>query len=533
MTYKTAIHILYAYLFSYFIIAVFTLMANSQSTTWDASLCLKMTDNGYKHIPFNYYTHPNPQNLNEDQYEFVTWWSPGQFALPLLIVKCLNVRLAAAIKLLTLFCLVISALGIFRLFKQLIRRQNSQIAPLSIQAFCLACVAFILALPFFWGNLNFYDGGGILSLAYCPWFLYWVVKHNGITALNLLILLLLGLIGFFLKSSFTSVFIGAVLYLFLVNSISSFSTSKDRDFKIIVNAFYLGSLLVIYILTVKFAFLSHNRGISDSSAGLRIQPRVVFFPFNAPLLCLLSLDRLNKTYQWMLVSVLSLPVYYVVLKSKHINLVLKCALISFVGGCICFYLFIYFVNYDVSYELRHFRIASILLTPALFLVFWNLPRFRYLSCGLTALYFAVNSFGYIENFIRTTKSPEPIYTVSGLRSAYPAELLKEIHRLDHNTVKNHDIFFLRSDDPAIALEVRNSRVLLEDNFINFHFNNQLRFSGTLYFGINSGQIYIVYPLVDFKNDSSLYLTRFEKYKKFKSIYQTKGFIILKAIATEK
>ncbi|GAC1309845.1 MAG: hypothetical protein NVSMB24_26010 [Mucilaginibacter sp.] len=532
MNYKQAIYVLYAMLFLYFIIAAVTLISSSQSGNWDTSLCLKMTDNAYKHIPFNYYAHPNPKNLNEDQYEFVTWWSPGQFALPLIIEKYLDVKLAVALKLLTMLCLVISAWGIFLLYKQLLKNKATQIAGESVTAVGLACVLFVITLPFFWGNLNVYDGGGILLLAYCPWFIYWLIKCKGITVLNILILLISGLIGFFLKSSFTSVFIGALLYLFLANSIFPFTTLKGLDVKkIIVNALYLGGALIIYILIIKVAFLSHNRGISNSSTGFRMQPRVLFFPMDAPVLSLFSLDHLNKTYQWIIASVFILPCYYLLLKSEHITPIFKNVLVSFVGGCIGFYLLMYFLNYDVSYELRHFRIATILFVPALYISFSHLTGVKYIFYGVMILYFGVNIYSYIENLV-AAKAPGPLPAISGLPASYPAELLNKIHHLDSATGEDRDIFYFKSYDPAIALEIKNSRVLFEDNFINFHFDNQLRFNRTLYWGTNSGQIYIVYPLAEFKKDSALYLTRFEKYKKFKSIYQIKGFTILKAIEIE-
>jgi hypothetical protein len=280
MNYNKAVFILYGILFSYFIIAAVTLMVSYQNTGWDAGLCLKMTDNGYKHIPFNYYAHPNPKNLNADQYEFVTWWSPGQFAIPLLIQKCFNVRLSIALKLLTIFCMLISAGGIFQLYKKLITKENNigWDMPLTT-AISLVLLIFTVAQPFFWGNLNAYDGGGILMLAYCPWFIYWVIKCNRVNIYSSIILLIFGIIGFFLKTSFTSIFAGSLLYLFLSGSILPFNSLKTINFKeIIVKGIYLGGILIIYILVIKTAFLNQNQSISDSSPGIRLEPPVAKKP---------------------------------------------------------------------------------------------------------------------------------------------------------------------------------------------------------------------------------------------------------------
>jgi hypothetical protein len=112
---------------------------------------------------------------------------------------------------------------------------------------------------------------------------------------------------------------------------------------------------------------------------------------------------------------------------------------------------------------------------------------------------------------------------------YPPELVKKIHLLDNFNNKGRDIFLFNTA-PDIALEIKNNRVLLEDNFLNFHFNNNARHKQTLYYGKNAGNIYLVYELAQFKKDSVMYLTRFEKYKKFEKIYQTSGYAIFKAVA---
>jgi len=253
MTYKKTIYILYAALFLYFVIAVATLINSSQGISFDPGLCIKMVDNGYKHIPFNHYSHPSPKNLNADESEIVTWWSPGQFAIPLLIQKCFGVKVSIALKILIIICLLIAGLGTYRLFNLLISNKNSidrnnDLTTVIVLVFLL----FTIAQPFFWGSLFVYDGGGILMLAYCPWFIYWVAKINRINVYILLLLLIAAIFGFFLKTSFTSIFAGALLFLFLSKSISPDRSLKNQDFKkIALNGIYLGGIFIIYILMIK------------------------------------------------------------------------------------------------------------------------------------------------------------------------------------------------------------------------------------------------------------------------------------------
>lgn len=525
-------NILYAVFFLYSIAAVTVLCISSQNLVWDPSLTVKMTDNGYKNIPFNYYQHPKPGNLAEDETEFISWWSPGQFAMPLLIEKCCAVNLNFALKILTLICLLFSSLGIYRLYHHLIANKTGRVedGP-GISVIALAMLLFTLIQPFFWGNLFEYDGGGILMLAYCPWFIYWVIKIDHINIYNLLLLLILGFIGFILKTSFTCIFIGALLYLFLSSIISVTRSSKGWDFKkMFLTGICLGIIFISYLIAIKIFFLDHNRNISDSSLGISVQPRVLVFPITAPIYGLFSLSVLNKTVYWLIGSVFIIPIYYFILKSNTISLLYKYVLVSFVGSCIFFYSLVYFINVDVSYELRHYTIITILITPAFFMAFWRGRLIKYFLAGLMLFYTALNLEGYAKHIISAAGNKRAAGYYSGLASPYSLDLVNKIHSLDNLNNKGKDIFYFTSSNPSVALEIRNNRVLLEDNFLNFHFNNSARFNPILYYGLNAGNIYLIYPQARFKSDSALYLTRFEKYKKFKKIYQTGDYAIFMAIA---
>ncbi|MES2375338.1 MAG: hypothetical protein V4553_02105 [Bacteroidota bacterium] len=501
-----------------------------QNLVWDPALVLKMTDNGYKHIPFNHYQHPKPSNINEDETEFVTWWSPGQFALPMLIEKCFKIPLGIALKVLTIICLFFSGFGIYKLYYRLIEKKDRISKDYTTSITVLYLLLFTLSQPLFWGNLFLYDGGGILMLAYCPWFIYWVIKRDRLSFLNLALLLLLSAVGFFLKASFTYVFCGALFYLFLSTSVLPFTSFKNLDFKkILINGSCLVIALVIYVVASKALFLNHNRNISDSSLGIRIQPRILAFPVVAPFWGFFSLYMFPKTLHWIIGMFIVLPAYYLMFKTHVITPLYKTVLLSFIGVSICFYTLIYFMNVDVSYEFRHFIIMTILLTPAIFMIFWRGRLAKSLLFGLVAVYTIFNASDYIKFIIFNYKSKNTVSNYTGLISPYPPDLINKIHSLDNLNNKGRDIFYL-TGGPDVALEIRNNRVLLEDNFLNFHFNNDARHKPTLYYGKNSGNIYLIYPQNQFKKDSIKFLTRFEKYKKFEKIYQTTGYAIFKAIA---
>jgi hypothetical protein len=517
---KTALNIVIALYIAALCVSLYVVVPR---LTWDPALTLKLTDNEVKGIPFNHYAHPNPHNLQDNQTEFVTWWTPGQYALPMFFERVLSVKLVVAIKILTGLCLLIAGMGIFKLFKILIDGDG----PVSVNT--LAVFLFVLIRPFFYGAIVEYDGGGVLMLAYCPWFIYWITSIKKITALNLALLLIAGFAGFFLKASFTCFLMAAIVYLLLSQVALPNTTIKTIDLKKTVKiALLLGLVFVIYYITVKVVFLDNNRNISNSSTGLRLQPRVLIYPIVAPILALFSLDSLNNTFKWLICSVAVIPVYYLLFKSKAVGLLYKYLTGSFLVVFICFFTLLYTLNIDVSYEPRHFVIPGILLAPGIMMVLW-VGRSKYLAVSLMILFAILTVIGGVKSVTSTVKLPGTNGLYSGLHLPYSIDFLTKIYELDNANTNGNDIFYFQNSDPSVALEIRKNRVLFEDNFVNFHFDNNGRFKPTLYYGYNLGNIYIIYPQATLKQDSAKFLTRFDKYKNFQKIYQSKGYAILKAL----
>ena len=515
--------------FAVYVIALTVAILNlSQGVGWDPALNMKMADNAGKNIPFNYLSHPKPANLSQDDLEFVAWWTPGQYALPMIVRNLLNIKISAAIKIVTAISLLLSGWGIFKLFGLLLKPKNEGDEKLSTNLI-LILVLFTLLQPFFWRSLFDYDGGVVLLNAYCPWFFYGVAKIKRVTIYSLAILLMAGFAGFFLKAAFTSIFAGALFYLFLQHFIGPAMRPKKVSVqKIALTALYLGMVLLVYLVVIKTVFLNHNTNISNSSLGVRLQPRALVYPIDAPVLGLFSVLFLNKTIQWIIAFLLVIPVYYLIFSNKKLRLQHRLMLVAFVPATVLFYMLLYFINVDVSYELRHFIPITVLITPAFFMGIAQLPYGKILMYGIICLYTGVNIYQLIDKF--KSAPPEGASILySGLYSSYPSKFIETIHTLDNQNKQGKDIFYLQSGDPTLALEIKNNRVLLEDNFINFHFYNAPRFKPTLYFGRNTAELYVVYSYANFKKDSTKFLTRFEKYKHFQKLYQDKGFVILKGM----
>ncbi|AMR30213.1 hypothetical protein A0256_01650 [Mucilaginibacter sp. PAMC 26640] len=521
-------HVLYFSIAAYAVIVFSMVLKLSQGIGWDPAINMRMVYNASKHIPFNYLSHPNPANLNLDELEFVAWWTPAQYALPMLVQNLLNVNISIAIKIVTATSLLFSGWGIFKLFSLLCKSKDEDIDDTSANL-ALMLVLFTLLQPFFWRSLLEYDGGVVLLNTYCPWFFYGVAKIKRVNGYSLAALLLAAFVGFFLKAAFTSIFAGALFYLFIRDFSRQGGSLKMYDLK---KGFFLAvklaALLLVYIVAIKSAFLNHNNNIGTSSLGIRLQPRVFAFPVDAPVLGLFMAFSLNKTLQWLIALIVIVPFYYLIFFNKKISLSHRLMLLGFVPATVFFYMLLYFIDVDVSYELRHFIPVTILITPAFFIGVRQLPFGKVLMYGVICLFSCLNIYQFI-NRARTTAPEGPSILYSGLQLSYPADLVEKIHSLDNQNKQCRDIFYMQSGAPSLALEIKNNRVLLEDNYINFHFLNAQRFKPKLYFGRNRAALYVVYSNQNFKQDSTKFLTRFGQYTKFQKIFQTKGYVILKGI----
>ena len=531
------IYFLYFILVIYFIGAVLILSTLPQKTIFDPGLCLKMTQNIDKHIPFNYYSHPSPANIDKDEFEFVTWWSPGQFAVPLFFQKCLEVKLGVSLKITIMLCMVISALGIFKLYYELLLNTGSwYLNGLPTTTLSLIFCAFTILQPFFWSNLFYYDGGGVLLLAYSPWFIFWAIKIKQINIYTFLGLLCAAVFGFFLKTAFTSIFIGSVFYLFLSKSIIPDVPLKSQNFrKLITYGVYCLTLFLIYVLITKLAFLNHNRNITNSSLGIRVQPRVLFYPIVAPIIALFSLGHvLVKSYTWIIASIFILPLYYLIMKSDQLTALYKNLIISYVcTNIVCFFL-IYLSNVDVSYETRHFVILAILIAPAVFIAIGKFKPLKILSVTLFCCLCIISFCFFAEETFNAYNSKTTIIEKSGLTTDYPSALINELKTLDSSSDKGKDIFYFTDiSDPSIALAITNNRVLLGDCFVNFHFINQQKFKPNLYYGTTSGKLYVVSELNLSATEPGFKLNTLERYKEFKKIFQVENFGIFEGISSKK
>lgn len=127
-----------------------------------------------------------------DYQYFLSWWTPGQWVFPFLLIK-IGVGMNTALQLITTVALSVSIFGYYRLFR---------ILDFSSVLVWGSLITIVTNQLFYWHTIMYY-GGDLLLLALFPYFVLFLLKlRKSVSLLNLCLLFVYILIGFFLKSSF-------------------------------------------------------------------------------------------------------------------------------------------------------------------------------------------------------------------------------------------------------------------------------------------------------------------------------------------
>lgn len=123
---------------------------------------------------------------------FLSWWTPGQWVFPFLLIK-VGIGMNTALQLITTVALSLSVFGYYRLFRVL---------GFSTVLVWGSLITLVTNQLFYWHTIMYY-GGDLLLLALFPYFVLFLLKlRKSVSLLNLYLLFVYVLVGFFLKSSF-------------------------------------------------------------------------------------------------------------------------------------------------------------------------------------------------------------------------------------------------------------------------------------------------------------------------------------------
>lgn len=485
---------------------------------------------------FNRLISPDPANIALNKSVFLSWWSPGQYMVPYLLKVLLKINSGHAISLTILGCYLTGLTGFYMLFKKF--GFTKLIAALSI--------AFIATQQFFIGQFVYYNGGELLLFAFLGWFLYGCFSFQRVTWQAVLFIFVAGLLGFFAKSSVLWMLAAGTCCIWVNTSIGEarqlsgpvglrrFITDKRTILPWLKNGVLLLVPLVAACVVISVFYLAKGPNPSGQSGQFLFKPEVVGFPLASPLLSGFSVDELldGLIYQpdgpkvsyhlaiTILFTLAALSMFFVwlIVKFRTGEKYLVAFLSFYLLGCVVFG-YMFFKQFTVSFEGRHFRIIGILAIPGIiYLLFRS-------TAGKLIFFVAWIAFSYAglryfsDEFRENRKAARGNLGLS--EQLYDTLAMKKILQLDREH-HNDAIFVVMSAD--IGAEITHNRVITIDaeTVPNGDFS-KIKYKG------KSGPLFILVPqtLVAGNGDPSI-LKSFADYHHFSSKQLSPDFYLYSA-----
>lgn len=376
---------------------------------------------------FNKMTLPHPSNIQKDLSLFLTWWTPGQYLFPGAISQLTNTSLGAASLITTVFFSIIGLIGWKKVYEQF------SVEP-SIIAICLMM---LVSSRLFTTNFINYTGGELLIFGGQPWSIYFFLKYRHRYGLLFVSLLLISLVCFVLKSSYT-IGLGAIATCAGFFFIEDWYCTKKIN-----SSFYtvlvVGVCAIVYFLLTQVFFLRLGTNPTTGSAIKFVPLPSSFEILGYPLTQWLNLSELYlklNTFNYSpigplygIVSVLSFGVVLLI-SIKMPNSILKTVFLGFYIFYCALFLFFYNTGAEISIEYRHLKIMAYLFLPLL-LQFLSQKQ-RWGQIALTLL-FIINFANGV--FIYGAKKWEIYQNNIVGNSGYT---LKHLTQEDLDFIHNHD-----------------------------------------------------------------------------------------------
>jgi hypothetical protein len=485
---------------------------------------------------FNHLVSPDPANIAANRSIFLSWWSPGQYMVPYLLKVLLKINSGHAISLTILGGYLTGLTGFYLFFKKL--GFTKLIAALSI--------AFIATQQFFIGQFVYYNGGELLLFAFLGWFLYGCFSFQRVTWQAVLFIFIAGLLGFFAKSSVLWMLAAGTCCVWVNTSLGDTCklagqlglrrslTDKHIILPWLKNGIVLFLPLAAACLVISVFYLSKGPNPSGESGHFLFKPEVVGFPLASPLLSGFSVDELmdgliyqpdgpTVTYHLAIIILFALATssllfVWLIIKFRAGEKYLVAFLSFYLLGCVVFG-YMYFKQFTVSFEGRHFRIIGLLAIPGIiYLLFKS-------TAGKAIFFVAWIAFSYAglryfsDEFRENRQAARGNLGLS--EQLYDTLAMKKILQLDR---EHHDnaIFVVMSAD--IGAEITHNRVITIDaeTVPNGDFS-KIKYKG------KSGPLFILVPqtLVAKDGDPSI-LKSFAGYHHFSSKQLSPDFYLYSA-----
>ncbi|MES2278261.1 MAG: hypothetical protein V4592_19680 [Bacteroidota bacterium] len=462
---------------------------------------------------FNLMLSPDPHNIAKDHFEFLAWWSPGQYMVPYFFISLFKVNTGKAVVLTIVTCNLLGLTGFYKLFTKLgFSKWLSAI-----------CIAFMASQLFFFTAFTYFAGGEVLLFAFLGWFLYGCFSIKQITWQALVFVFIGGLVGFFAKSSVLWMYAASVACIWVNVSLQQtlynpkLQSQKQQPQKTIIAWLKNGLLLAIpficAIAVIYICYLSKGDNPTSDQGPILIRPETFGYPLASPILSIFSVDELvhgllyqtdgpSVPYNWaviiMFICSVCCIVYSFFIGKLSPDKKYPIVIIWFYILGTLFFSYMYLKQATISYEGRHFRMIGILFLPGfVYLLFkTKITRVLFFMMWACYVYLAISGFkNDVHGNSISGRGP-----VSGLtQQLYSQDMLNELKRLDE-AHHNDAVFVLTSSD--IALEVIHNRVITIDDGTPDVEVARLKFAGKI-----AGPIYIITPTSYIKSGRLAIITK--------------------------
>ena len=353
---------------------------------------------------FNILFSPDPGDISQNYIQFLTWWSPGQYLVPYFFKLVTGLNMGQGIAITVVAAQFCGLAGFYCFFKKI--GFTPMVAAISL-VFIICQVAFMVPDVY-------YNGGEILLFAFEGWFLYGCImlKKPGLPVV--LFVLLSGLLGFFLKSSFLWVYGAGVCSLWI-----ALSANKQGFAAWIKNALWTGIPAATAFVLIYIFYISKGGSPVSTSTGIKLTANAFSFPLASPVLSGFSIDDLFNglidhfgtpllNAEWGTVILILMAILSVLLILSIIRYVpnnkYRLFVTVFYVTAILFFGLSYLQQFNISMESRHFRIIGLLITPGIiYLAFGFKPVFKFLF-ALVFIGLAFNSARYLIRGYTTNSS---------------------------------------------------------------------------------------------------------------------------------
>jgi len=475
---------------------------------------------------FNLLPSPNPHDITKTHFEFLAWWSPGQYMVPWFFKSLLGVNIGRASALTVLVSSLVGLSGFYTLFKRL--GFSQWLAAVS--------VLFISTQPFFISPYLYYRGGDVLMFAFSGWFIYGCFSFVKIDWRLFLFIFIGGLAGFFLKTAFMWMYAAglACIWINISQSQAAFQFNVKASLVWLKNGLLLAIPFIAATIIIYSCYLLKGDTPAANTSTALLVPETFTYQMASFILSAFSVDDVTGgllyytdvpmfTYHWAIALILITAaaglVYLFFMVRLSPDKKYPIAVCSFYCAAFLFFGYMFLKQATVSYEERHFRQLGLLFIPGFIYLCFKTKVSKVLFFAFWLLFLIFDVHYISKNYSAILNGPKGQTGFS--EQVYDQEVLDKLIGLDKQH-KNDAIFVVPGSD--MAMELPHNRVQIIDEE-----TPEVVLKGLKYHG-KAGTLYILLSNSDQTNGRENYILKsFVNYHHFTKERLTENFLLVTAV----